>query len=157
MSQFIKFFGEQILVLWKFALLRKRILIFSPPPVGVVCYRGMFPGTPQSSDLLGWSTEEMRLGSEGVGLQNLPQPFLVKISFRQLLPISYKMLFFRPFWVRTYLALSNTVPVSTGQVRVLNELVESSRWDSYEGNWLFPVKNRMSPLEVLVTRSISKL
>ncbi|XP_011357854.2 protein LCHN [Pteropus vampyrus] len=39
MSQFIKFFGEQILILWKFALLRKRILIFSPPPVGVVCYR----------------------------------------------------------------------------------------------------------------------
>ncbi|KAG9462461.1 hypothetical protein GDO78_014082 [Eleutherodactylus coqui] len=39
MSQFIKFFGEQIFVLWKFALLRKRILIFSPPPVGVVCYR----------------------------------------------------------------------------------------------------------------------
>ncbi|XP_041111415.1 DENN domain-containing protein 11-like isoform X2 [Polyodon spathula] len=39
MSQFIKFFGEQIIVLWKFALLRKRILIFSPPPVGVVCYR----------------------------------------------------------------------------------------------------------------------
>lgn len=41
MSQFIKFFGEQILILWKFALLRKRILIFSPPPVGVVCYRGI--------------------------------------------------------------------------------------------------------------------
>lgn len=40
MSQFIRFFGEQIMVLWKFALLRKRILIFSPPPVGVVCYRG---------------------------------------------------------------------------------------------------------------------
>ncbi|XP_035645706.1 DENN domain-containing protein 11 [Oncorhynchus keta] len=39
MSQFIHFFGEQIMVLWKFALLRKRILIFSPPPVGVVCYR----------------------------------------------------------------------------------------------------------------------
>ncbi|XP_006633763.2 DENN domain-containing protein 11 [Lepisosteus oculatus] len=39
MSQFIKFFGEQIMILWKFALLRKRILIFSPPPVGVVCYR----------------------------------------------------------------------------------------------------------------------
>uniref|UniRef100_G1TDX9 DENN domain-containing protein 11 n=1 Tax=Oryctolagus cuniculus TaxID=9986 RepID=G1TDX9_RABIT len=35
----MKFFGEQILILWKFALLRKRILIFSPPPVGVVCYR----------------------------------------------------------------------------------------------------------------------
>lgn len=40
MSQFIQFFGEQIMVLWKFALLRKRVLIFSPPPVGVVCYRG---------------------------------------------------------------------------------------------------------------------
>ncbi|XP_076008578.1 DENN domain-containing protein 11-like [Genypterus blacodes] len=39
MSQFIRFFGEQIMVLWKLALLRKRILIFSPPPVGVVCYR----------------------------------------------------------------------------------------------------------------------
>ncbi|XP_041113051.1 DENN domain-containing protein 11-like [Polyodon spathula] len=39
MSHFIKFFGEQIIVLWKFALLRKRILMFSPPPVGVVCYR----------------------------------------------------------------------------------------------------------------------
>ncbi|XP_041746511.1 DENN domain-containing protein 11-like [Coregonus clupeaformis] len=39
MSQFIRFFGEQIMVLWKFALLRKRILMFSPPPVGVVCYR----------------------------------------------------------------------------------------------------------------------
>jgi len=40
MSQFIQFFGEQIMVLWKFALLRKRVLIFSPPPIGVVCYRG---------------------------------------------------------------------------------------------------------------------
>lgn len=39
MSQFIQFFGEHIMVLWKFALLRKRLLIFSPPPVGVVCYR----------------------------------------------------------------------------------------------------------------------
>nr|XP_046153367.1 DENN domain-containing protein 11-like [Oncorhynchus gorbuscha]XP_046153368.1 DENN domain-containing protein 11-like [Oncorhynchus gorbuscha]XP_046153369.1 DENN domain-containing protein 11-like [Oncorhynchus gorbuscha] len=39
MSQFIQFFGEQIMVLWKLALLRRRILIFSPPPVGVVCYR----------------------------------------------------------------------------------------------------------------------
>lgn len=28
------------MVLWKLALLRRRILIFSPPPVGVVCYRG---------------------------------------------------------------------------------------------------------------------
>lgn len=40
MSQFTRFFGEQIMVLWKLALLRRRILIFSPPPVGVVCYRG---------------------------------------------------------------------------------------------------------------------
>ncbi|XP_069556195.1 DENN domain-containing protein 11-like [Brachyistius frenatus] len=39
MSQFIRFFGEQIMVLWKLALLRRRILIFCPPPVGVVCYR----------------------------------------------------------------------------------------------------------------------
>ncbi|XP_072311099.1 DENN domain-containing protein 11-like [Eucyclogobius newberryi] len=39
MSQFIRFFGEHIMVLWKLALLRRRILIFSPPPVGVVCYR----------------------------------------------------------------------------------------------------------------------
>ncbi|XP_042563006.1 DENN domain-containing protein 11-like [Clupea harengus] len=38
-SQFVQFFGEQVMVLWKFALLRRRILIFSPPPVGVVCYR----------------------------------------------------------------------------------------------------------------------
>ncbi|CAG5117486.1 unnamed protein product [Candidula unifasciata] len=38
-SQFIKFFGEQIFVLWKFALLQRRIIFFSPPPIGVVCYR----------------------------------------------------------------------------------------------------------------------
>ncbi|XP_060083226.1 DENN domain-containing protein 11-like [Ylistrum balloti] len=38
-SQFIKFFGESIFVLWKFALLQRRLLFFSPPPIGVVCYR----------------------------------------------------------------------------------------------------------------------
>ncbi|XP_074644724.1 DENN domain-containing protein 11-like isoform X2 [Tubulanus polymorphus] len=38
-SQFIKFFGEQIFILWKYILLQKRILFFSPPPIGVVCYR----------------------------------------------------------------------------------------------------------------------
>ncbi|KAH9515642.1 DENN domain-containing protein 11 [Bulinus truncatus] len=38
-SQFIKFFEEQIFVLWKFALLQRRIIFFSPPPIGVVCYR----------------------------------------------------------------------------------------------------------------------
>ncbi|XP_068722188.1 DENN domain-containing protein 11-like [Montipora capricornis] len=37
--QFVKFFGEHIFVLWKFVLLQKRILFFSPPPVGVACYR----------------------------------------------------------------------------------------------------------------------
>ena len=40
-SQFVKFFGEQTFVLWKFALLGKRILFFSPPPIGIVCYRGL--------------------------------------------------------------------------------------------------------------------
>ncbi|XP_062374167.1 DENN domain-containing protein 11-like isoform X2 [Sardina pilchardus] len=39
MSQFVQFFGEQVMVLWKFSLLRRRILIFSPPPVGEVCFR----------------------------------------------------------------------------------------------------------------------
>ncbi|CAI9735438.1 Hypothetical predicted protein [Octopus vulgaris] len=38
-SQFIKFFGENIFILWKYTLLQKRILFFSPPPIGVVCYR----------------------------------------------------------------------------------------------------------------------
>ena len=47
--QFIKFFGEQIFVLWKFVLLQKRILFFAPPPVGVACYRG--------KDLSYWKNE----------------------------------------------------------------------------------------------------
>ncbi|GFY50622.1 DENN domain-containing protein 11 [Trichonephila inaurata madagascariensis] len=38
-SQFLNFFGERIFVLWKLALLKKRIIFFSPPPIGVVCYR----------------------------------------------------------------------------------------------------------------------
>lgn len=38
-TQFAKFFGEQIFILWKYALLQRRILFFSPPPIGVVCYR----------------------------------------------------------------------------------------------------------------------
>ncbi|XP_064466566.1 DENN domain-containing protein 11-like isoform X2 [Ornithodoros turicata] len=38
-SQFMNYFGEKIFLLWKFALLRKRVLFFSPPPIGVVCYR----------------------------------------------------------------------------------------------------------------------
>lgn len=100
MSQFIKFFGEQILVLWKFALLRKRILIFSPPPVGVVCYRGMFPATLQSSDLVGWSIAEIACKYWGdrrrAGLQNPLWPCLVKTLLRLHLHVSYQMLFFRP-------------------------------------------------------------
>jgi len=38
-SQFVQYFGQQIFLLWKFTLLKKRILFFSPPPIGVVCYR----------------------------------------------------------------------------------------------------------------------
>jgi len=38
-SQFIRFFGPSIFVLWKLVMLRKRVLFFSPPPIGVVCYR----------------------------------------------------------------------------------------------------------------------
>ncbi|KAL5467702.1 hypothetical protein EMCRGX_G031965 [Ephydatia muelleri] len=38
-TQFLQYFGVNIFVLWKLALLKKRILFFSPPPIGVVCYR----------------------------------------------------------------------------------------------------------------------
>lgn len=38
-SHFIKFFSENIFVIWKFVLLKRRILFFSPPPIGVVCYK----------------------------------------------------------------------------------------------------------------------
>jgi hypothetical protein len=37
---FLEFFGPNIFALWKMALLKKRILILSPPPIGVICYRG---------------------------------------------------------------------------------------------------------------------
>lgn len=39
-SQFLEFFGPKVFALWKLSLLKKRILIFSPPPVGVTCYKG---------------------------------------------------------------------------------------------------------------------
>ena len=39
-TQFLQFFGAHIFILWKLALLKKRVLIYSPPPIGVVCYRG---------------------------------------------------------------------------------------------------------------------
>ena len=42
----MRFFGHQMLTLWKFALLGKRILFFSPPPIGDVCYRGEFLYSP---------------------------------------------------------------------------------------------------------------
>jgi hypothetical protein len=39
-SQFLNFFGEKIFIIWKLILLHRRILFFSPPPVGISCYRG---------------------------------------------------------------------------------------------------------------------
>ena len=39
-TQFLQFFGAHIFILWKLALLKKRVLIYSPPPIGLVCYRG---------------------------------------------------------------------------------------------------------------------
>ena len=39
-SQFLQYFGVSVFVLWRMALLKKRILLYSPPPIGVVCYRG---------------------------------------------------------------------------------------------------------------------
>jgi len=41
-SQFVNFFGDQIFLLWKCVLLKKRILFYSPPPIGVVCFRVYF-------------------------------------------------------------------------------------------------------------------
>eukprot|EP00794_Sanderia_malayensis_P018903 gene18903-20805_t len=38
-SQFIKYFGEKVFILWKLILLQKRILFFCPPPAGVASYR----------------------------------------------------------------------------------------------------------------------
>ncbi|CAB4000170.1 Hypothetical predicted protein, partial [Paramuricea clavata] len=38
-SQFLNFFGEKIFIIWKLVLLHRRILFFSPPPVGISCYR----------------------------------------------------------------------------------------------------------------------
>lgn len=38
-TQFLQFFGPKIFILWRLALLKKRIILFSPPPIGVVCYR----------------------------------------------------------------------------------------------------------------------
>ncbi len=43
-TDFLQFFGASIFVLWKLALLKKRIILFSPPPVGVLCHRGNYWG-----------------------------------------------------------------------------------------------------------------
>ncbi|XP_003742824.1 protein LCHN [Galendromus occidentalis] len=59
-SQFLNYFGDKIFALWRFALLRKRILFFSQPPIGVVCFRvyctstlvaHVHPGVDRSSAL----------------------------------------------------------------------------------------------------------
>ncbi len=39
-TQFLQFFGPSVFVLWRLSLLKKKIVLFSPPPIGVVCYRG---------------------------------------------------------------------------------------------------------------------
>lgn len=134
MSQFIKFFGEQILVLWKFALLRKRILIFSPPPVGVVCYRGMFPGTLQSSDLVGWSIAEMPASTEGTDVMQVFKIHCDDSSWR------YRSVCIYTFPTKCFSSglvskdTSGTVKLSSCQHRMkraLTEFVDSRMWDSY--------------------------
>ena len=39
-SEFVQDFGPSTFVLWKLALLQKRILFCSPPPVGRACLQG---------------------------------------------------------------------------------------------------------------------
>ena len=39
-TQYLQFFGPHIFILWKLALLKKRVIFYAPPPIGVVCYRG---------------------------------------------------------------------------------------------------------------------
>jgi hypothetical protein len=38
-TQYLQFFGPHIFILWKLALLKKRVIFYAPPPIGVVCYR----------------------------------------------------------------------------------------------------------------------
>ncbi|XP_064398551.1 DENN domain-containing protein 11-like [Halichondria panicea] len=38
-TTYLQFFGASIFVLWKLALLKKKIIFFSPPPVGALCHR----------------------------------------------------------------------------------------------------------------------
>lgn len=38
-SRFVRFFGPRVFTLWRLALLKKRVLLFSQPPIGQVCHR----------------------------------------------------------------------------------------------------------------------
>ncbi|KAK7498898.1 hypothetical protein BaRGS_00009990 [Batillaria attramentaria] len=59
-AQFINFFGEQVFTLWKFALLQRRIIFFSPPPIGVVCYRVYCACCLASHNVQGLGYHELR-------------------------------------------------------------------------------------------------
>ena len=43
-DDYLEYFDASIFVLWKLALLQKRIIFCSPPPVGPSCFKG----TPSS-------------------------------------------------------------------------------------------------------------
>lgn len=45
-SQFLCYFGPHVFTLWRLALLKKRVLMFSQPPIGEVCHRGESPPSP---------------------------------------------------------------------------------------------------------------
>lgn len=160
MSQFIKFFGEQILVLWKFALLRKRILIFSPPPVGVVCYRGMFPGTLQSSDVVGWSIAEMPVSTEGTDIMQVFKIHCDHASWR------YHSVCIYTFPTKCFSSAlvskdtSGTVKLSSYQhrtIRALTEFVDSRMWDAMGELIISYAKQDVFTWEVLVFKGISEL
>ncbi|KAK7114733.1 DENN domain-containing protein 11-like [Littorina saxatilis] len=59
-AQFINFFGDHVFTLWKFALLQRRIIFFSPPPIGVVCYRVYCACCLASHNVQGLGNHELR-------------------------------------------------------------------------------------------------
>ncbi|XP_064599038.1 DENN domain-containing protein 11-like isoform X2 [Liolophura sinensis] len=67
-AQFMKFFGEQIFILWKYVLLQKRLLFFSPPPIGVVCYRVYCTCCLGNHDI------------EGLGSQSIKPHFYINVA-----------------------------------------------------------------------------
>lgn len=144
MSQFIKFFGEQILVLWKFALLRKRILIFSPPPVGVVCYRGMFPGTSRSPYIVGWKTAETPVGIEGTDIMQVLKTHHNHSSWRYSLACIY--LFLTKCFSSGLLGKDIPGAVKHGKIRLLNESAGSRTCDSCGKTDYFQSRIRCSHL-----------